>query len=139
MMFFASTDRGSAAHTQPAVASILRTFFPSLAAHMTPEQIGRVDWNLRKLAHVTEYTILGCLLYRALNFGRVRFHSRNVLGTYLIGVAWAASDEWHQSFVRSRTASGEDVFFDMTGVLIGLVLCLWAYCVRREKSTPSNP
>ena len=71
------------------------------------------DYVLRKCAHVTEYAILAALLMRAL--GRA-------LPAFLLGVAYAASDELHQHFVRGRHGSPVDVAIDGAGVAIGLVL-----------------
>jgi VanZ family protein len=51
----------------------------------------------------------------------------------LIAAAYAATDEWHQSFVPSRTAAFDDVLIDSTGALIGLSL-VFLWC----KLTPSG-
>src|SRR5919205_2608873 len=77
--------------------------------------LGTWDTVLRKCAHVTEYAILGALLLRAL--GRE-------LPAFLAAVAYAATDELHQHFVRGRHASPVDVAIDATGVLIGVIA--WA-------------
>jgi len=69
------------------------------------------DLILRKCAHVTEYAILGVLLARAMG------HEGPAL---LLGILYAASDEFHQAFVRGRHASPVDVAIDTLGVLIGL-------------------
>jgi VanZ family protein len=71
------------------------------------------DYVLRKGAHMTEYAILAALLVRAL--GRE-------LPAFALGVAYAASDELHQHFVRGRHASPVDVAIDAVGLLIGLAL-----------------
>jgi len=71
------------------------------------------DFALRKVAHVTEYAILGGLLVRAL--GRP-------LPAVAAGVAYAASDEFHQHFVRGRHGNVIDVAIDAVGVLIGVAL-----------------
>jgi hypothetical protein len=55
--------------------------------------LGTWDLVLRKLAHLTEYAILGALLVRAL--------ARPSLAI-LLGALYAASDELHQHFVRGR-------------------------------------
>jgi VanZ family protein len=78
--------------------------------------LGFWDTFLRKGAHVTEYAILGALLLRAL--GRDWF-------ALAAGVAYAATDELHQHFVRGRHASPVDVAIDAVGVVIGL------YCYHR--------
>ena len=69
---------------------------------------------LRKGAHVTEYAMLALLLVRAL--GRE-------VPAFALGVLYAASDEFHQSFVRGRHAAPLDVAIDAVGVLIGLTAC----------------
>ena len=75
--------------------------------------LGVWDTVLRKLAHVTEYAILGALLYRALR------HETAAVAT---GVAYAVTDEIHQHFVRGRHPSPIDVTIDAVGVLIGVFL-----------------
>ena len=75
--------------------------------------LGGWDMVLRKCAHVTEYAILALLLYRAL--GRE-------LPAFLIGFAYAVTDELHQEFVRGRHASPFDVSMDAAGLALGLLL-----------------
>jgi VanZ family protein len=46
-----------------------------------------------------------------------------VFGAVLLGCAlFAASDEFHQTFVKSRTPSVRDVLLDVTGALLGLLI-----------------
>ena len=77
--------------------------------------LGTWDTVLRKGAHVTEYAILGGLLYRAL--------AREELAL-AVGIAYAATDELHQHFVRGRHASPVDVAIDAVGVSLGMLLWL---------------
>ena len=77
--------------------------------------LGVWDTVLRKGAHVTEYAILGALLYRALE--------RDV-PALAAGIAYAATDELHQHFVRGRHASPIDVGIDAVGVALGMILWL---------------
>jgi VanZ family protein len=74
--------------------------------------LGTWDYVLRKCAHVMEYAIFGALLLRAL--GRE-------VPAFLIGLAYAASDEFHQHFVRGRHASPVDVAIDAVGIAFGLL------------------
>jgi VanZ family protein len=74
--------------------------------------LGAWDTVLRKGAHVTEYLVLGFLLVRAL--GRE-------LPAWLLGVAYAATDELHQHFVAGRHASPVDVAIDAVGVALGVL------------------
>jgi len=75
--------------------------------------LGVWDTVLRKCAHASEYAVLALLLFRAL--GRE-------LPAFLIGLAYAATDELHQAFVRGRHASPFDVSMDAAGLALGLLL-----------------
>jgi VanZ family protein len=77
--------------------------------------LGTWDTILRKGAHITEYAILGALLYRAL--GREEL-------ALAAGVAYAATDELHQHFVRGRHASPIDVGIDAVGLALGMLVWL---------------
>ena len=93
-------------------AAVIFTFssIPSLSSGL-----GVWDTVLRKCAHVTEYAVLGVLLYRALE------REAPVLAA---GLAYAATDELHQHFVRGRHASPVDVAIDGAGVALGMLLWL---------------
>jgi VanZ family protein len=78
--------------------------------------LGTWDLVLRKAAHAAEYAVLGFLLLRAL--GRET-------AALVVGIAYAASDEFHQHFVPGRQASVLDVLVDSVGVAAGV------YAVRR--------
>ncbi len=78
---------------------------PSLATGL-----GTWDLVLRKLAHVTEFAVLGALLTRACGSVRVAI---------ALGVAYAGSDELHQAFVRGRHAAVTDVVIDAVGITAG--------------------
>ena len=75
--------------------------------------LGWWDLVLRKIAHAVEYAILGALLVRALRQPRTSF---------LLGVAYAVSDEIHQQFVPGRHGAPLDVAIDAVGVLVGVAL-----------------
>jgi len=73
---------------------------------------------------MAEYAILALLLWRALRSGSaLRAKISMLFGAVLLGCAVvAASDEFHQSFVKSRTSSVRDVLLDIVGALIGLLI-----------------
>jgi Predicted integral membrane protein len=133
LIFCMSTDVASSERTKPVVRSLLLRIVPSAAQYLTPAQIGLIDYNLRKMAHVTEYAILAALAYRAIRQDDPRFRNRHVWLPLLIGVLYAASDEYHQSFSPSRGAKVEDVVIDSTGVIIGVFLCLWHRMATMER------
>jgi VanZ family protein len=84
--------------------------------------LGTWDTILRKGAHVTEYAILGLLLLRA---------AGRETPAFLLGVAYAVTDEVHQRFVSGRHASPIDVAIDAAGILIGILVAARAHIVRR--------
>jgi len=79
--------------------------------------LGAWDTGLRKLAHMVEFGLLWWLWWRALGFG-------SPVGGVLIAVAYAASDEFHQSFVDGRIGSPFDVLIDAAGVAIACLAAL---------------
>ena len=81
---------------------------PSLATGL-----GLWDTVLRKCAHTLEYAVFGALLLRA--FGAWP-------PALALGIAYAASDEVHQHFVRGRHASPVDVLIDTFGLALGILL-----------------
>jgi VanZ family protein len=93
-------------------AAVIFTFssIPSLSTGL-----GTWDTILRKGAHLAEYAVLGGLLYRALG--------REALAL-AVGIAYAATDELHQYFVRGRHASPVDVAIDAVGIAVGMLLWL---------------
>ena len=75
--------------------------------------LGGWDLVLRKIAHTTEYAVLGALLVRAT--GRVWL-------AFALGTLYAMSDEVHQTFVAGRHGSPLDVAIDAVGVAVGIAL-----------------
>ena len=82
--------------------------------------LGTWDYVLRKGAHMTEYAILAGLLIRA---------TGSFAWAFGIAVAYAATDEFHQTFVRGRHGSPIDVGIDAVGALIGIAV--WRSKLRR--------
>ncbi|MEV4419277.1 VanZ family protein [Patulibacter sp. NPDC049589] len=81
------------------------------------------DFFLRKCAHVTEYTALTLLWARAAaGLGRELVRRHAGLAGATVALVWAASDEWHQTFVTGRVGAVHDVGIDAIGMAIALVL-----------------
>ena len=72
---------------------------------------------LRKLAHVTEYAVLTLCWWRALRgLGVARAAARS--RSRSIALAYAATDEFHQTFVDGRHGTPVDVLIDAIGMAI---------------------
>ena len=77
--------------------------------------LGTWDTVLRKLAHMVEFGLLWWLWRRALGSG-------SAVPAAAIAVAYAVSDEFHQSFVEGRVGSPVDVLIDATGVALAFAV-----------------
>jgi VanZ family protein len=113
VIFFFSTDAGSFANTSHLIEPVIRFLVPQI----TPREVLRVHFWIRKLAHFTEYAVLSHLWFTALNRGRPRWALRHAIAALLISILYAAMDEYHQIFVPSRTPSFTDIGIDSTGVV----------------------
>jgi VanZ family protein len=132
VIFLASTSELSASHTALVLEPLIRWFIP----HISNESIALVHLLVRKAGHFGEYAILGLLAARA--FSTSTHHSvrrRWFLVAAVLICFYALTDEYHQSFVPSRTASIYDSIIDMSGGLTALVLTtLW----RRIRARKQN-
>lgn len=67
---------------------------------------------IRKAAHMAEYAVLFFLYRRALKLSGGKHPGMAAL---FLSACYAATDEWHQSFVADRAPSVVDVFIDTLG------------------------
>lgn len=84
-------------------------------------QIEAAHAVVRKAAHVTEYAILAVLTFRALS-SPLRSPVQIAIWTVALCAMYAATDEFHQTFVASRTGAVSDVFLDTAGASLGAAL-----------------
>jgi VanZ family protein len=128
VILFLSSPEGSMTQTSRFIGPLFEFLFPSMSA----ERILEFHGYIRKLAHFTEYGILGYFAYRAFSVSIVR--PRNwVAGALALAALIAVIDEFNQSFEPSRTGSPWDVFIDISGATSVLLLCfLWKRSVNRR-------
>lgn len=127
----AESSRGAGTRRAPAIvlawlivaawAGVIFAF--SATPHLRVAEAADLDFVLRKAGHMAAFGVLAVLLWRALGSSGVR---RTMAWSLLLTVAYAATDEFHQSFTAGRNASGVDVSIDAAGALIALLaLALW--------------
>jgi VanZ family protein len=106
---------------------------------MTPQTIWVIIVFIRKCVHVGEYAVLALLMWRALRRGiSVSMQMPTVCGVVLVGCAlFAVSDEFHQTFVKSRTPSVRDVLLDVTGAPLGLLIGV-SFANRRTNNSRTS-
>jgi VanZ family protein len=123
VIFSASTDTFSSAHTSEIVQPVLRWLIPSISQ----ERIDLIHFFIRKSAHFIEYFIFFLLLYRGIRGARRGWHWSWAFAAWFVAAAYSALDEIHQSFVASRTASAWDSLLDSTGALFALFVLFLIY------------
>jgi VanZ family protein len=130
LIFSASTDLGSTRNTSRIIGPILRWVWPRISE----QAIHDVQVCARKTGHMTGYAVLAVLLCRARRGGiqTLNWTRRDALFAETISVLYAISDEFHQSFVPTREASGWDVLIDACGAALGLA-AIWALGRMRRK------
>jgi VanZ family protein len=126
LIFIGSTDLLSAENTGGLVRPVL-WLFPQLSEGT----LKIIQFVVRKASHFTEYAILALLAARAFRTSaRELLRHRWFWASLLLVVAYSLSDEFHQSFYPSRTASIYDCMVDSLGGLT--VLALLALKKRKE-------
>ena len=90
---------------------------------------------VRKLAHLTEFTILGSLLYTIL---RRYITYGTVIKTIGLGMLIACLDEFIQLFSPGRSSQFSDILIDTVGIVIGILVVKLVYYIRYKRSTFKN-
>lgn len=120
----------------PAVQSQeLSDWVMELLPEFTIEEVADEDESilLRKIAHFTEFTVLGLLL--SWLFRMLRKHPWYPLPW---GVAAAFIDETIQYFVPDRGPGILDVGIDTCGVLMGMLLLQIGYFLMKQKQSKQD-
>lgn len=117
-------------------------FLTNLICKLIPFQLSEGGMDtltliIRKMAHFTEYAILGVLYFNTAHyFMAYRKNEKNIYGgnwraagkavafTTALCMLYAMSDEFHQSFTDGRSPALRDVIIDMCGGFAGSMLAL---------------
>ena len=126
LIFYFSTESFSFDNTEGFLSKWLPWFLPEIS----PAQFTALHLVSRKGAHWFEYFIFGILLLRAQRRGdEPKLPSTTIVRTLILVLAYAVSDEVHQSWVPERTASAVDVAIDTFGGICGV---FWI-CLRDQR------
>jgi hypothetical protein len=115
----------------PAFLMMMTIFgFSSLPSNAMPD-FGLMDLVVQKGGHVLGYGLLALAYWFAL-----RYDKRHWWLVLLMVVIYAASDEFHQSFVPGRHSSWVDALvFDGAGAVTALALACW---MRGKRNLSKN-
>ena len=130
-IFLESSDLFSARNT----GSVLYGLVTWLFGPVDPEQFAFAHTVSRKIGHMVGYGVLSFLLFRAWR-ATIRPSTRYwdffwAVIAFLMTAAVAALDEWHQTFIPSRTGTLRDVVLDCASAL-GVQLLIFAFMWNRQ-------
>lgn len=107
-----SSGNASMSNTSRVIRPILLFFFPDL----DDVSVLTVQVSIRKTAHFVTYFTLALLASRAFATSKISFLRRLWFAfAFLIMLITASLDEFHQSYLSTRTGSGYDVLLDSIG------------------------
>ena len=127
-----STNLGSSEHTQRILYPILHYLFGT-----SPQQFEVLHAVLRKTGHFVGYFTLSILLFRSWRGTFPRLSTRWCLQWATLAFACtalvSALDEFHQTFLLSRTGAFHDVVLDSTAALVAQFVIF--VILRRRRPT----
>lgn len=130
-IFIGSTDLLSSANTGGVLVRPVLWLFP----HASERTVTIYQFAMRKTGHLSEYFIFALLAARLFRTSSHRWLREHWFWASLFLVSvYSLSDEFHQSFYPSRTASIYDCMIDSVGGLIALVILF----VRRQRTVSKS-
>lgn len=130
LIFVASSDPESGPRGSRLLVPLLRWLVPDLS----PAAFEGITLAVRKLIHFLTFGTLAALLWRALHSPTPTPRTRHPFRTsLLVTIAYAASDEFHQSFVPTRVGTLSDVLIDAFGAVVALALIRFSPRLRSRR------
>ena len=120
---FSSADANKSTGTSDKVITTMIEIKDKITNNETPKNekeiiVKNSSFYIRKLAHITEYLILGFLMFNLLN----QYSVTNIYYAISLSILYSCTDEFHQLFISGRSGSIRDVLIDSIGILIGTYL-----------------
>ena len=122
------------------IRALVTVFMPGYAGMSSLQQsviVASLQHVVRNAAHVLVYVILSILCMSALLQHELKTKVR-IFATLAICGGYALTDELHQLFVTGRAFELTDLGLDLTGTLIGLLLIIGVWWLRRRKSLETS-
>lgn len=92
--------------------------------------VDELFYLIRKLAHFTEYFILGILMLLALKYEIKKEETLYYL-SIIFCVLYAGSDEFHQLFVEGRNGNIKDVIIDSCGSILSITISCYYLWIKK--------
>ncbi len=119
MIAYNSSSQGSMSETSRFIRPLLEFLFPAA----NDSTLTTIHGYIRKFAHLFEYGLLAGLVAKFFRVSGIEFLQKYwVLASILFVIVVASADEFNQSLNPTRTGAPQDVFIDVIGGLIGVIL-----------------
>ena len=120
---FSSADANKSTGTSDKVITTMIEIKDKITNNETPNNekeiiVKNSSFYIRKIAHITEYLILGFLIFNLLK----QYSVTNIYYAIGLSILYSCTDEFHQLFINGRSGSIRDVLIDSIGILIGTYL-----------------
>jgi len=103
----------------PPLTMMAVIFFLSSQQRISVSDVYSVNFLFFKSLHVIEYAILYFLVFRGFYNTLSRENMRKIfILAFVTTIAFAISDELHQTFVPTRSGALRDIFIDSLGILL---------------------
>lgn len=137
IFYFSHQNGSSSSRTSNVVTKwFVNIFVPNYSSMSKTEQASvfkNASYIIRKIGHYSEYAVLGLFLFSAVY---VFTDNEKIIITLvsILGILYAISDEFHQSFIGGRAPTAKDVLIDSIGLLTALfVICIFLNLKRIRK------
>lgn len=130
---FSSADANKSTGTSDKVITTMIEIKDKITNNETPNNekeiiIKNSSFYIRKIAHITEYLILGFLTFNLLK----QYSVTNIYYAIGLSILYSCTDEFHQLFINGRSGSIRDILIDSIGILIGTYLYKLLFIKNKE-------
>lgn len=130
---FSSADANKSTGTSDKVITTMIEIKDKITNNETPNNekeiiIKNSSFYIRKIAHITEYLILGFLTFNLLK----QYSVTNIYYAIGLSILYSCTDEFHQLFISGRSGSIRDILIDSIGILIGTYLYKLLFIKNKE-------
>lgn len=130
---FSSADANKSTRTSDKVITTMIEIKDKITNNETPNNekeiiVKNSSFYIRKLAHITEYLILGFLMFNLLK----QYSVTNIYYAIGLSILYSCTDEFHQLFISGRSGSIRDILIDSIGILIGTYLYKLLFIKNKE-------
>lgn len=130
---FSSADANKSTGTSDKVITTMIEIKDKITNNETPNNekeiiVKNSSFYIRKIAHITEYLILGFLTFNLLK----QYSVTNIYYAIGLSILYSCTDEFHQLFISGRSGSIRDILIDFIGILIGTYLYKLLFIKNKE-------